>query len=361
MRRTLNSLTTKLAGRVKLFLNILTALMESAAMYVIRLVASALLTVLAMFVRWRPVAEAPTPKPTTAATDNRARTDAQHKNANRVGQPNGAAKQNTERNRRMKRTLNALTTKLAGRVQPFLNIPTALMMALAVGGFALSLWMVEDSMETVSNAHPIHSPETPAGYAEVAVPYAITYAYAGTYNWQDDLGRAVVYASPHGKKASFHPLDNSWFGTGYAEVWVKMAPSRPVNIKWWRAGNDEGEFGIVVAERMRTDTKTLPYKKWTEIKSGGVSGKLSLFNKVELAADTSVSFSETRTGAQVSVTLSWKERYWKHEILWVSALVTRNWYYIDSFCRVATAGGLHVDPGQGSAHEHYGSEHYHAK
>ncbi len=36
----------------------------------------------------------------------------------------GAAKQNTERNRRMKRILNALTTKLAGRVNPFLNIPS---------------------------------------------------------------------------------------------------------------------------------------------------------------------------------------------------------------------------------------------
>ncbi|MDE0021040.1 MAG: hypothetical protein OXT69_06625 [Candidatus Poribacteria bacterium] len=46
----------------------------------------------------------------------------------------------------MRRTLNALTTKLAGRVKPFLNIPTALMTALAVGGFGLSLWMVEDSM-----------------------------------------------------------------------------------------------------------------------------------------------------------------------------------------------------------------------
>ena len=48
----------------------------------------------------------------------------------------------------MKKAMNALTTKLAGRVKPFLNIPTALMMALAVGGFGLSLWMVEDSMIT---------------------------------------------------------------------------------------------------------------------------------------------------------------------------------------------------------------------
>ena len=47
----------------------------------------------------------------------------------------------------MRRTLNALTTKLAGRVKPFLNIPTALMTALAVGGFGLSLWMVDDSMK----------------------------------------------------------------------------------------------------------------------------------------------------------------------------------------------------------------------
>lgn len=47
----------------------------------------------------------------------------------------------------MKKAMNALSTKLAGRVKPFLNIPTALMTALAVGGFGLSLWMVDDSMK----------------------------------------------------------------------------------------------------------------------------------------------------------------------------------------------------------------------
>ena len=57
---------------------------------------------------------------TTAAADNHARTDAQ-RNTNRFGRPNGAAKQNTERNRRMKRTLNALTTKIAGRSKPLLD------------------------------------------------------------------------------------------------------------------------------------------------------------------------------------------------------------------------------------------------
>ncbi len=70
---------------------------------------------------------------------------------------NGAAEQN-ETEKRMRRTLNALTTKLAGRVKPFLNIPTALMMPLAVGGFGLSLWMVEDaSMDYTAFAHNYNS------------------------------------------------------------------------------------------------------------------------------------------------------------------------------------------------------------
>ena len=50
----------------------------------------------------------------------------------------------------MKKAMNALTTKLAGRVKPFLNIPTVLMMALAVGGFGLSLWMVDHSIDKSS-------------------------------------------------------------------------------------------------------------------------------------------------------------------------------------------------------------------
>ena len=73
----------------------------------------------------------------------------------------------------MRRTLNALTTKLAGRVKPFLNIPTALMMALAVGGFGLSLLMVEDSMIGIAdnpNTDSIPSHMTVNGVSDKSGP-----------------------------------------------------------------------------------------------------------------------------------------------------------------------------------------------
>lgn len=51
----------------------------------------------------------------------------------------------------MKRILNALTMKLAGRVKPFLNIPTALLMCLAFAGFGVSLWMADDSIKNLAH------------------------------------------------------------------------------------------------------------------------------------------------------------------------------------------------------------------
>lgn len=162
MRRTLNALTTKLAGQVKTILNILAALMMSVVGYGIGWARRLSCLLWSYLPRWRPAAEAPTPKATTAATDNHALTDAQRRNANRFGQPNGVAKQSIERNRQMKK---ALTTKLAGRSKPFLNWELAGLLCIAFATFGGMMWLASGSFAH-NNADSDDTKKAETTYAE---------------------------------------------------------------------------------------------------------------------------------------------------------------------------------------------------
>ncbi|MDE0022320.1 MAG: hypothetical protein OXT69_13200 [Candidatus Poribacteria bacterium] len=137
----------------------------------------------------------------------------------------------------MRRTLNALTTKLAGRVKPFLNIPTALMMALAVGGFGLSLWMVDDAIE---GSMLLAGPGIHNDCAIDAEPYLSTTVVASPGYARAEITPYLNGRSPwaggfgNGDEESFHGAGhvNAYAGFGfYDNVDKPDHPSRDTDNK----------------------------------------------------------------------------------------------------------------------------------
>ena len=103
--------------------------------------------------------------------------------------------------------MKAVAAKIAEKVQPLLNIPTAVFTGIAFAGFGLSLWMANDAYiqaHTVEGFEDSNSPRA-------GIPYAYAEATATIL-----FARGQALGDLHGKHPLFCEVNDMW--TGYGEA-----------------------------------------------------------------------------------------------------------------------------------------------